>query len=368
VFLSRRVGILIVEKGLSKSTKELLEAARFINDGQNEVIVIAPKSKKIQTIIDEYRLMFCRIKRRHLGSDFKASLKFAQLIKEEKVSTIIYRDTNSTSILVKTKFLLKGRLRLVLIQDKHLADIGKDILSSFGYNQIDAWVTPINQTASGVKMLTNLPMERIHILNMPVPRKPFLLEEDQKELRKSVLFNDSTNLVVGWAVPIQRQLFQRTARKILRLLQNNQNVKVCLNLTHHSDDQFYAEIPEMLAFKERIRTTSFDTHDADMYAHLDFLFVDSELEPFAGIITRAIISGVIPSAPKSLVSNELLKNGELGILYSERDSKLIDEKISSVAYLTSHRLSLEEYVGTQFSKKRFKENFEALLKSLPGKV
>ncbi|MEM9051561.1 MAG: hypothetical protein AAGC47_05870 [Bacteroidota bacterium] len=364
-----KIGVLISGKKINQSNKELLDAARFLNEGDSySVVVLSRKSKKINTLASESGLDVCRLRKTVEQKDFNASLKFSELLKQQEISTIIFRDFESTALLVTAKFLLKGRLRLVLVQEKHLYDIDKDVLSTFRFNQIDAWVTPINQTANGVKAVTNLPPDKIHILNMPIPRKPFSFDQEDRSIRKTILFDDSAHLVVGWSVPKQRDLFQRTARNVLQLIRLSLDFKICLNLPHHSEREFFAEIPELKAYQKEIKFTDFDTQDADMYAHMDLLFIDPELEPFSGVANRAIIAGVVPVAPKSLVSNELLLNGDLGLLYSELESTTSLKQILNTSVLAQFRKRLDDYVGVQFTKKRFKENLEALLESLPKKA
>ncbi|MCH2214702.1 MAG: hypothetical protein MK086_05980 [Flavobacteriales bacterium] len=363
------IGVLITGKRINQSNKELLDAARLMNEGDDySVTILSRKSRKIRRFAEEAGLNTCSLKKIIDQRDFNASLKFSELLKEEEISTIIFRDFESTGLLVSTKFLLKGRLRLVLVQDQHLSDIDTDVLSTFRFNQIDAWVTPVNHTANSVKALTNLSPRKIHVFSMPVPRKPFSFDEDDRNIRKTILFEHPNYITVGWSVPRRRDLLQRTGRSILQLLRMGTGVKICLNLRYHSEGEFFAEIPELKSFSKEIIVTEFDTQDADMYGHLDFLFVDVELEPFSGIVNRAIIAEVVPIASKSLVSNELLLNGELGILTSELGTEPVPRNLSESTILSEFRSRLNDYVGIQFTKKRFKENLEALLESLPAKA
>jgi len=365
VIIKEKIGILIYGKKLDESKREILTAAKIIDKGDYRVTLFGMSKSKAKAAASQAHLEYVKLGRIAGRHDFNASLKFTQLLKDKDISTVIFRDHRSTNLLVTAKFLMKGRLRLVFIQERHLSEMKSDLLHTFRFNQIDAWITPINQTANNVKAATNLALDKVHVLPLPIPRKPFQFEEDERNLRKSILFGDPESTVVGWSVPKDQSLIQRTGQKLLQLLKLNKGINVCLNLQGSKLEDFFAEIPEMQAFKDVIKATPFDPHDADMYAHLDALFIDPESEPFSGITRRSLMAGVLPIAPKSLVADELLSNGKHGIIYSDMDNSALFEKAMDRSFLASFRAESQEYIGEYYTKKRFKENLEALIFALP---
>jgi glycosyltransferase involved in cell wall biosynthesis len=368
VIKKEKIGILIYGKKMNASKREILTAAKIINKGDFGVTLFGMSKGKLKATASHAHLNYVKLGKIAGRHDFDASLKFTKLLKDKEISTVIFRDHRSTNLLVTAKFLMKGRLRLVFIQDRHLSEMRPDFLHTFRFNQIDAWITPINQTANSVKAATHLALDKVHVLPLPIPRKPFQFDQDERSLRKSILFGDSESMVIGWTLPQSQELIQRTGRKLLQILRLNKGINVCLNLQGLALEDFFAEIPEMHAFKDVIRATPFDHHDADMYAHLDALFIDPEREPFAGITRRALMAGVLPIAPKSLVSDELLENGKMGVIYTERNNEEMFEKALNTAFLNSFKPKSQEYIGEKYTKKRFKENLEALIHALPKKA
>ncbi|HKK40498.1 MAG TPA: hypothetical protein VJ949_13840 [Cryomorphaceae bacterium] len=363
-----KIGILIYGKKLDASKREILIAAKIMNSGRFRILLFGKNKSKAKSLASQSRLEYVKIGKIAGRHDFNAALKFTKILKDKGISTIIFRDHRSTNLLVTTKFLMKGRLRLVFIQDRHLTEMKPDFLHTFRFNQIDAWITPINQTANNVKVATNLALDKVHVLPLPVPRKLFQFDKDERDLRKSILFGDSGSIVMGWSVPKDKALVQRTGMKLLQLLRSKKGVNICLNFRGSKLEDFYAEIPELHAFKDVIKATPFDHHDADMYAHLDALFIDPEREPFSGIAKRALMAGVLPVAPKSLVSDELLDNGKHGIIYTDSDSATKFEKATDPSFLANFREEIQVYVGERFTKKRFKADLEALIHALPKKA
>ncbi|MGB6037172.1 MAG: hypothetical protein WBG42_12945 [Cryomorphaceae bacterium] len=363
-----KIGILIYGKKLDSSKREILTAAKIMSKGDFRVSLFGKAKSKARSFASQSRLEYIKLGKIAGHHDFNGALKFTKLLKDKEISTIIFRDHRSTNLLVTTKFLMKGRLRLVFIQDRHLSEMRPDFLHTFRFNQIDAWITPINQTANSVKVATNLALDKVHVLPLPIPRKPFQFDQDERSLRKSILFGDSESVVVGWSVPRERELISRTGMKLVQLLRKKEGIKVCLNLRGLKLEDFFAEIPEMHAFEHAIKATPFHHHDADMYAHLDALFVDPEREPFAGITKRSLMAGVLPIAPKSLVSDELLENGKHGIIYTDQDNSAKFEKVMDPSFLASFREEIQLYIGEKFTKKRFKEDLEALIHALPKKA
>lgn len=363
-----KIGILIHGKKMDTAKREILTAAKIIDKGDFRVALFGKSKSKARLAASQLRLEYIKLGKIAGRHDFNAALKFTKLLKGKGISTIIFRDHRSTNLLVTTKFLMKGKLRLVFIQDRHLSEMRPDFLHTFRFNQIDAWITPINQTANSVKVATNLALAKVHVLPLPIPRKPFQFDEDERKLRKSILFGDAESIVVGWIVPDEKDLIRRTGMKLLQLLRLKKGIKVCLNLRGLNLEDFFAEIPEMHVFKEVIKVTPFKHHDADMYAHLDVLFVDPEREPFAGITKRALMAGVLPIAPKSLVSDELLDNGKYGIIYTDQDNSEKFEEGIDRDFLAAFRKDIQVYIGEKFTKKRFKKDLEALIHALPKKA
>jgi hypothetical protein len=304
VIKKEKIGLLIVGKKPKSSRRELLTTADILSRGNFDVTIFGRENGKSKTRSSKGGIKFIKLGRIANHYDFNASLKFTQVLKKKGITTIIFREPKATNLLVTSKFLMKGKLRLIFVQDRHLSDMNSNFLHTFRFNQIDAWITPMNQTANGVKSGTNLSLDKIHVLPLPIPKKPFSFDQEEQRLRKSVLFNDPEAIVVGWNIPDDLNLIQRTGRTLLQLLRSVNDICICINAKQRRLEQFFIEIPELSLFRKRIQSTPFDPFDADMYAHLDALFVDPALEPFSGITRRALMAGVVPIAPKSLVSDE----------------------------------------------------------------
>jgi hypothetical protein len=362
-----KIGVLIYGKKLNSSKVEIIDAARILNKTAFKVSLFGKSKSKVKSVASQSHLQYVNLGKKLSRNDFSASLRFTKLLKDKGISTILFRDHRSTGLLVTTKFLLKGKLRLIFIQDRHLSEMKPDFLHTFRFNQIDAWITPMNQTAHTVKGATHLALDKIHIMPLPIPRKPFQFEEEERKLRKSILFGNSESIVIGWNVPESGAYVQRTGNMLVKLLRSA-DVKLCINVKNSDAQNLYDAFPELAAFTSVTKITPFDPHDADLYAHLDVIFIDPEIEPFSGITRRALMAGVLPVAPKSLVADELLENGEKGMIYSEQDcGKALAEKINP-SFLARFREKTQGQIGEKYTKKRFKENLEALIHSLPKKA
>lgn len=362
-----KIGILLYGKKLNASKREILTAAKIITKGSFEITLFGKSKDKIRVTAAQEGLPYIKLGKKIRRNDFSASLKFTQLLKDRGISTIIFRDHRSTNLLVTSKFLMKGKLRLIFFQDRHLSDMKSDFLNTFRFNQIDAWITPMSQTANTVKAATHLALDKIHVMPLPIPRKPFQFEEEERKLRKSILFKDPYGIVVGWNVPDDMQLVMRTGQRIVDLMRAKK-INLCLNVRDSKLETLFALLPELGPFKDSIKSTPFDPHDADMYAHLDALFIDPENEPFSGITRRALMAGVLPFSPKSLVTDELLENGDKGIIYTESDGSEIFVQALDSNNLDSFRIETKGKIGEKYTKKRFRENLEALIHSLPRKA
>lgn len=359
-----RIGILIGSKNLSTSELQLLGAGRLMDREELPIKFLGKKKLKKRAEIADEGMEFVTIGKIIKRKDFNSALKLSNLLKSEDISVVLYRNPGDSALLVTTKFLMKGRLRLIFIQDRPIAEMSTDFLHTFQFNQIDAWITPLMQTAKNVKTSTNLDHSKVHVFSLPIARKPYISIENSIESNPS-----KENKTLGWFLPKRNDIKRRTALRIANILSEETRFTLLVNTQTRKSD-LREELPELLPFKDRIHLTAYPIDNPDYYANLNACFVDSESEPFSGISVRLLFSGVLPLVGKNLLSDELFENGKLcTYLLSDRKGQAseIYEKLDYPKFRQTLRAEALHTIGKRYSKKRFNQNIHALIEALPKK-
>ena len=321
------------------------------------------KLKKRSEIADE-GMDLVRIGKIIKRKDFNSALKLSNLLKSEDISVILYRNPGDSALLVTTKFLMKGRLRLIFIQDRPIAEMNRDFLQTFQFNQIDAWITPLIQTAKNVKTATNLDHAKVHTFSLPIARRPYV---DIKPTSDPSASKEKKSL--GWFLPERDDLKARTALRIAKIFQEESKFTLLVNTRSRKKDVL-DELTELMPFKDQIQTTYHSIDAPDFYAKIDACFVDSEREPFSGISVRLLFSGVLPLVGKNLLSDELFENGKLcNYITSDGESEAtkIYQKLNLPNFRNEFREEAKNILGKRYTKKRFNQNIRALIDALPKK-
>ncbi len=347
--------------------REMLLTGQMLSKDSLEFVLIGRKKGEPYKKAKHSGLHRIGLGKSSVRNDFNASLRFANTLREEGISTLIFRDHKETGLLVTTKFLMKGRLRLIYIQDRPLAEMKRDFLHTFRFNQIDAWLTPLNHTATDVKRGTNLDHSKVHVIPIPISRKQFDFSDEERHKAKTQLFpNDSDPKIIGWHVPDEVGFIETTGKVLTELLKVHSDVRLSLNGSAGSIDYLKEKIPDLFVDEHRIVISSYQVYDPQFYMGLDACMVDPELEPFLGVAYRTLLSGILPISRKCLIGNELFDNGKYSVEYGN-GSSLSDDDLMTLHLQNGALPNSRKHIGKRLTKKRFKENLEALINALPKK-
>lgn len=362
-----RIGILIGGKALNPSERELLGAGTLIDTQGFSVTLLGKKKSKARVMAEDEGLEFVGLGKITKRKDFNAALKLSDILKKKGVTTILFRDPGDSGLLVTTKFLMKGRLRLIFIQDRPIRDMTRDFLLTFQFNQIDAWVTPLMNTAKNVKTATNLDHSKVHVFPLPVPRKPFvsLGNRRARDQRK-------TGIVMGWNLPPDKEPATRTSMRIADCFEKFVGLSLIINAPGLTMEEVFERLPLLRKFKTRIKMASMEMDEPTFYDKVDVCFLDPEYEPFGGMAIRCLFSGVPPIVPKSMLSNELFENGDLAWTYDTEDPSFesaarLYDRLGDPDFQSEFRQVALKRLGKRYTRKRFKQNIHALIEALPEK-
>ncbi len=276
------------------------------------------------------------------AGEYRKALKFANLAKKLKLDVCIYRDFYQSATLTAAKTILKNRLKLVFIQESPSDYLKADPLNVFRANQLDAWVSPLNATANEVRALTQVPQQRIHIIQPPIQLAGMKGAGDLKSKFRKDHAIGADQLIVGiqldagLSLPKEVQTLMRSLKRSALLRQ-----RLFLFIEWHGGlegegESIFQELTTALVNMEMRQSfiqVQREGRTNEQQASLDIALIIADGEPYRLKAWEAMERGIYCIASATQVTAELLRNGEYGWLYS-RGSE--DSMLEAFGYILRH--------------------------------
>ena len=331
----RKIGIFLGGKGYKKFTEELVNLAESLNTRGNRIVVFTTRSKKLISQIKSDQFEVIKVKGKFNKLNFREALQFKAQLKKTEVDSIIFRDPELVSFLITTKYLCKGKPALIFLQIKGLEVLQNDSLNNFKFKQLDAWITPLNAVGNDVRSGTRIDSQKVHVLQYPLQLKKISTDPKSRgKIRRKQNIPDDL-LVIGVSIDgmgipgdLQTLINAISASKKLR------KSSFLLISIHHPKEkkQIALDLEELLDVSDVFGMVIHTATEKLLTKNLsvcDLLFLIPSLEPFSGIGKLGLAAGIPCIAPNSITTAEILKNGELGALYSRERSQDLSTKLLS---------------------------------------
>ncbi len=363
-----RIGVLIGTKKSKKEYSVLLRLAVGLKKAGADVVILYFSGSTMAHLAEKLNIERVNIREFNKSYDFSGPLSFRKAIKKAKIDTVLFRDHRETAILVTAKFLMKGKLRLVYCQAEALAQMKRDFLHTFRFNQLDAWITPYPSTALEVKSETNLDHERLHVFPIPVAGK------SASSIKLKVGSRDTADFAVGFNLNSEKwdELHQLIAATLLlkaRGLGISLRIGVDADKDHHEQYRLkLLENEEYAGLTESVKVQNLRRADGAFWTNIDAMFINMHSAPFDGVCERALGFGIPCIALNTMLSNDIFANGKAAMLCKRDQPEELADNIASLILKEEIRKELSTKAETlhkaEFSMKKFSHNILNLLKAL----
>jgi len=307
--------------------------------------------------------------------NFNDALHFKSMLKECDVKTMIFRDPALASFLVTTKYLRKGRLSLLFLQVRGIHGSSNDVLNTFRFSQLDAWITPLNATGNDVRNETNINSEKVHVLQYPLQLNK--LSDDPKSIVKLREKRKIPNDLLVLGLSVDGSGIPSDLKTLIAAISSSETLReksfILISIQHHEKKKKLRKKLESILVSSNVFGMVLHTPSEKKLTKTlsvsDALFLLPELEPFSGIGKLGLAGGIPCIAPNSLITAEILNNGEFGILYNRDSQEDLQHKL--LEFTESSDIK-DKFQGIQSEAVRntadidhFCENLENIIESIP---
>lgn len=244
--------------------------------------------------------------------DFMHARSLAKIFQKDGIEIVHFRDNRDLDFLGWVNFFSSRKIKLVYHQAMQLGVPKKDIIHTFRFNRIDAWVSTLNYMKKQVLSHTKFPEKKLHVI--PLGTNIDSTSTHSKEEARKLLNLHSDKFLVGVVGRLDEkkgQLEVIQALSLLKDIEKNIHVVFIGDKTKNEADAYVQKLQHAIEFNHLQEKTTFLPHQSDMqllYSAFDLVIVPSWEETFGTVTIEAMASGVPVIGSKTAGTAEILEN------------------------------------------------------------
>jgi len=294
--------------------------AQWMQERGYRVIVFAVSSSPIAMEATSKDLHLVAIKRNAKYFDFRSAYRLSNLFRQHDVSLVWFRDTRDMDTLAWAKRFSRSSFKLLYQQAMQFTVNKRDMIHTFRFRAIDAWVSTLDFLRDQVKQYTRFPASKIYEVPLGVDTFRLRRNESLKNPARDYFHLDHNAFVFGVIGRIDPLKGQHLAIHALNRL-HAQNCKVHLLIVGESTRNEGGEyedslrmLIEQLNLQSYVHIRPYTSDVFHFYHAIDSFLLCSKGETFGTVTIEAMAMGLPIIGTRSSGTPELLDNGTCGLL------------------------------------------------------
>ena len=264
--------------------------------------------------------------------DFKHARSLAKIFQKDRIEIVHFRDNRDLDFLGWVKFFSSGKIKLVYHQAMLLGVSKKDILHTFRFNRIDAWVSTLDYMKKQVLSHTKFPEKKLYVV--PLGTNIDSTSIHSKDEARNLLHLPSTKFLIGIVGRLDEKKGQLEVIQALSMLKENEkdiHVVFIGDKTRNEADAYVQKLNDAIEINYLQEKTTFLPHQSDiqkLYGAFDLVIVPSWEETFGTVTIEAMASSVPVIGSNTAGTAEILGNETF--LFQARNPKELSETLLNV--------------------------------------
>jgi glycosyltransferase involved in cell wall biosynthesis len=286
-------------------------AKAFQSEGFQVEMYLVEGTTLIQHAIEQ-GLPVISIVRNKKYFDFKHAHQVAKQFAKDEIDIVHFRDNRDLDFLGWVKFFSSRKIKLVYHQAMQLGVPKNDIIHTFRFNRIDAWVSTLNYMKKQVLSHTKFPENKLHVI--PLGTNIDSTSIHTKKEARNLLNLSSDKFLVGVVGRLDEKKGQLDVIKaISSVKESSKNLRVVFigDKTKNEADAYVQKLQhtiELNHLQEKVSFLPHQTNMQDLYGAFDLVIVPSWEETFGTVTIEAMASGVPVIGSNTAGTAEILGN------------------------------------------------------------
>lgn len=260
------------------------------------------------------------------------ALKLSNKLKADSVETLIVSDKRDISMVALMKMFWFKDFNMIYQQHMQIGVDKKDFMHTLTYSHIDAWISPLKWLADQVVQRTRFDKNKIHVIPLGLELEMVRTGHSKEMARTELNLNQDSFIlgVLGRFGPGKRQDFVIKAfAEIARI-----NAEIELLIVGESTknegseyEDYLKKLVKDLNLSEKVHFRPFMDEVGIFFKAIDLFVLPSEGETYGMVTLEAMAMGIPVIATNTSGTPEILKNGDLGTLFSPDDPAEFTNKV-----------------------------------------
>ncbi len=305
-----------------------------------------------------------------------SALRLARYARQDEVGHLLVQTNRDILISALAKSMAGASPKLIYMQHMQIGRVKKDIVHTWEYSRLDAWISPLQILADKVVQMTKIAPDKIHIVPFGVELDRFTAQLPDKQLARKQLNIPETAFVVGTVGRVDRLKGQDI---LIRACGRVHKAGFPLHLivvgdrTEGEAAQFAEELQELTQTLGLGACAKFFPHMDEIelvYAAFDIFVLPSHSETYGMVTIEAMASELPVIATKSGGTPGIVCDGKNGLLVEPTDDEELAEALLRLIRdrTLAARLAKQARIDAinRFSHQRVCQLLEELLERLSG--
>lgn len=267
--------------------------------------------------------------------DITSAKRIAKILKSTGNNTLFIGYSKDIALASMAKKLFYKDLKIVYQQQMQIGLNKKDPVHTLRHKSINRWITPLPWLKNEILERTHFPQERIQIIPLGADVDKLVTPKYTKEeARKELGINITSTLIgiIGRIDPDKGQKF--LVESVTPLRQQGMDVQLLVfgspTVNSEWSQGYYDELLAVVNTNALNDVVHFKGHSKDVqlfYNAVDIFTMSSKIETYGMVTVEAMASGVLVIGANTGGTPELLKNGELGLVYEYNNTQDYCDKV-----------------------------------------
>jgi glycosyltransferase involved in cell wall biosynthesis len=349
----------------------VLRLARWLSERGNQVLLYGDRHSTLFRTAADSGIMVRPFRSVFKYGDIVNAEHLANYIWEDGIDVLVLHERRDLFLGVLTRFGTRRDLRLLYLQHMHIGVDKHDLYHDWLYQQVDAWIVPLQILKERLLQKTSYPEKKVTIIPFGVERTQFTVNLPERSKAREMLKLPQDRAVIGMVGRLEEEKNQEVLiHAIARLREQGVKAHALIlgdeTLNEHNRYRDYLEnTTRKLGMREYVHFRSFMPATEYAYAAMDIFALTSKSETYGMVTIEAMMSGLPVIGTRHGGTREIIDD-EVNGLHVERDRP--DELAGAIARLIDNpdlarRLARQAQRDAlrKYSHTRQCELFEALI-------
>ena len=307
--------------------------AMWMHDRGHTVCLLCLKGSPAENLAHELGVPVVSIAKHRKYFDVQRGKELARILREKEITHLIVRATQDMSVAVIAKRALKGQLHLSYFMEMQLGVKKTNFLHTYRYKHFDLWSCPLNWLEQQVHSMTKFPKDRTVVIPSGMNLSQFTDLPSKVEARQ-LLGLPQVLMIFGLIGRFDVQKGQLLLlNAVMQCPRKDFGVLFLGEPTHNEGDDYYTKMQELISregLKDRVFIRPFRKDIGIFYKAVDWFVMASEAETFGMVTIESMACGIPTLGSNAGGTPELLKFGELGVLFETLNETDLAKKLEAI--------------------------------------